>query len=108
MGSPNDIAQVLDGDARVAFGRRQPCMAEQDLDVPDVGPAFQQVRRYAVAEGVTTDRLLQAGGLGVALETVVEDAEPEAAAALAQEEPGRRFSLPQQMAAPAIEVLLHR
>lgn len=34
-------------------------MAEQDLDNPDVGPAFHQMRREAVAQRVDGDRLVE-------------------------------------------------
>jgi len=38
-------AEVRDGDTRVERGRRQPAMAEQRLDVAEIGAAAQQLER---------------------------------------------------------------
>ena len=46
-------------DLRVARGRRQIVVPEQDLNDPDVGPVLQKMRREAVAQRVQRDALGQ-------------------------------------------------
>ena len=72
MRTGDHLSQVRDLDARVALGRPQGGVAEQGLDVADVGAALEQVRRDGVAEGVAGDVLLDAGLLGPALDDVVD------------------------------------
>jgi hypothetical protein len=47
-------------------------MAEELLDVAQVGAALQQVRRAAVAERVRGDADVDAGGLGVGADEVLD------------------------------------
>ena len=50
--SGEDLAQVLDGHPRVERRRREAAVAEQLLDVADVGAAAEEVRRAGVAQRV--------------------------------------------------------
>ena len=52
-----------DGDVRVDLGRLAAGVAEEFLDVPEVGASFQNVCREGVAEGMRCHRFLDAGGL---------------------------------------------
>ena len=50
-------------DLRIARRRRQIVMTEQNLNDPDVGSAFQEMRREAMAQRVQRDPLGQPGGI---------------------------------------------
>jgi hypothetical protein len=49
-------------DLRIARRRRKIVMTEQNLNDPNVGSAFQKMRREAMAQGVQRDPLGQTGG----------------------------------------------
>jgi hypothetical protein len=49
-------------DLGIARSRPQIVMTEQNLNDPDIGSAFQQVRRETMAQGVQRDSLGQTGG----------------------------------------------
>jgi len=54
--TPHHGLQVRDLDVRVALGRGEALVAEQRLDVADVGAVLEEVRRHAVPEGVRVTR----------------------------------------------------
>ena len=65
MATTMHFLELFDGDFGVNGGGLQFRMAEQLLDVADVGAAFEQVRRARVAQQVATaleSRLLHPGG----------------------------------------------
>jgi hypothetical protein len=41
MAASNNFMQIGEFDPRVDFGRGKPAMAQQFLDLPDIGAAFQ-------------------------------------------------------------------
>jgi hypothetical protein len=53
---------VCESDLRIARRRRQIDMTKQNLNDSEVGSAFQEVRREAMAQGVQRDSLGQPGG----------------------------------------------
>src|SRR5262245_27318330 len=55
MRTADHLLQVLDLDPGVTLGGGERAVAEQRLDVADVGPAPEQVGRDTVPEGVTGD-----------------------------------------------------
>src|SRR6187200_2135914 len=57
-----DVPDPLPGQMGVELGRGDTRMSEQLLDDPQVGPAFEQVRRERVAQGVRADLAGQTGG----------------------------------------------
>ena len=52
-----DLLQGADGDLRIDLRRADIFVAEDRLDVPDVGPVFVHQRRHRVAQQVTRSGL---------------------------------------------------
>ena len=61
MGPAVDLPDPLAGQVRVELGRGDTRMSEQLLDDPQVGAAFEQMRRERVAQRVRADPLGEAG-----------------------------------------------
>jgi hypothetical protein len=55
MCAGQDVAQILDTDARVDRRRLQAAVTEQLLHVADIGLAFDEMRRVRVPQGVDSD-----------------------------------------------------
>ena len=65
-------AQVLGGDVGVDRGRLEARVAEERLDVADVGAILQEVSRAAVAQRVGRHPQLDSRGLGVRADEVLD------------------------------------
>src|SRR6266571_6680920 len=103
----DDVLQVRQLDARVTLGRAQRRVAEEDLDVPDVGAALEEVRRHAVPERVARHALPDPGFLRVVAHDGAHLAAVEVAAAVGDEEV-RRFHAAHDRGASLPEVLVYR
>ncbi len=62
MGGGVDLGELGDRHAGVYLRRLQTLVAEQRLDEPDIGPAFEHQRRGGVAEQMAGAGLLDASG----------------------------------------------
>jgi len=69
----HQIADALDGETGVMAGRLDPRVSQQDLDVADVHPSLQQVRREGMTQGMRRDVLGDAGVLGRLLHRPAHD-----------------------------------
>src|SRR5688572_4443788 len=92
--TPEHLREVRDLDVGVALGRLQRAVAEEFLDVTDVGAALEEVRRDRMPERVAGRVLLQARFLGRGLDDAVQEVGVHAPAAQRQEEPGRLDGAP--------------
>src|SRR6478672_4642717 len=63
MGPTIDVPDPLSGQMRVQLGRGDTRMTEQLLDDAQVGPAFQEMGRERMAQGVRADPPRQTGTL---------------------------------------------
>src|SRR5262245_57239048 len=107
MRTGDDALQVRDFDPGVALGRRERAVAEERLDVPDVGPAAEQMRRDTVAEGVTRHVLRDVRPLRPQPEAVVHDGALKESSLVAEEEK-RDLGVPDELRPAVDEVRLDR
>ena len=87
MTARDHVAEIGDGDARVERGGRQTAMAEQRLDMAQIGAAAQQMRRAGVPQRVRRESHAQATARELDTRAETDRAEPRAGAS----EEERRF-----------------
>lgn len=73
----HQVADAIDGQPCVMAGRLDPRMAQEDLDVPDIHPSFQQMGSEGVAERMRRDVLGDPGVFGRLLHRPAQDIDGE-------------------------------
>ena len=89
MSAPEDAREVRDLDVGVALGRGKGAVAQEGLDVMDVGAALEEMSGHLVAQSVAGRVLLDARLPGRGLDDVVEERVVHPPPAAGQKEPWR-------------------